>query len=203
MLTTIQLDGVMGRKFGKSWELDINSPAEALRLIEANQPGLKSWIIQNIDTYKAYQVTCVYENGTEGVLSEEEYGMHRQVKSIRFTPIVSGSGGGGGGGVMQVVIGAVLIVAAFVAPLTPFAAASPYLYAMGATMILGGIVQMLSPRPSKANTQSSSDGSVNSNYFDGPVNTEMQGNPVPLIYGRMLTGSHPISASITIDEATA
>ncbi|EFK7073010.1 tail assembly protein, partial [Escherichia coli] len=41
----------------------------------------------------------------------------------------------------------------------------------------------------------------NSYYFDGPQNTENQGNPVQLIYGEeILVGSQVVSSSITIDQ---
>ena len=66
---------------------------------------------------------------------------------------------------------------------------------IGAALILGGVVELLSPRPKKDDKAD-----TNSFYFDGPTNTEQQGSPVPLIYGRMLVGSHPISASISVDE---
>ena len=40
-----------------------------------------------------------------------------------------------------------------------------------------------------------------SKYYDGPVNTEIQGVPVQLIYGKkVLVGSHPISVNYTVNE---
>lgn len=190
MLTKVRLDGVMGKKFGKSWDLAVSSPAEALRMIEANKPGLRAWIIQNREKYDAYKIVCVYENGREELLDDDTFPLERGgLKSIRFTPTVAGASG-----VAKIVVGAILIAASFIPGLQ---AVSPYLFKIGAAMVLGGIVEALSPRPKTKNDQGES---INSYYFDGPANTDQQGAAVPLIYGRVMAGSHPISASISVDE---
>lgn len=192
MLTTIRLDGVMGKKFGKSWSLAVSSPAEALRMIEANKPGLRAWIVSNKDAYSQYRIVCVYADGREEALDDDTYQLERGgLKSIRFTPVVSGAGGGAG----KIFVGALLIAASFIPGLQPI---SPYLWKIGAAMVLGGIVEALSPRPKSRNQDTGEE--INSYYFDGPANTDQQGSAVPLIYGRVLVGSHPISASISVDE---
>lgn len=179
----------MGKKFGKEWEFECSSPAEALRLIEANQPGLRAWVINNTKTYDAYEVTCVYKDGRSEALSDETYSLERgQLASIRFTPVVSGAGS-----TAKIIVGAIFIAVGYFVP-GPW---SPYLYQMGAALILGGVIEALSPRPKTGDYNADNN---NSYYFDGPANTEVQGAPVPLIYGRVLVGSHPISASITVDE---
>ncbi|WP_157385783.1 tail assembly protein [Methylosarcina fibrata] len=56
MKTTVILDGVMGKKFGRKWELFVKSPAEAIRLITANRPDFLPWIRDNLPTYENYRV---------------------------------------------------------------------------------------------------------------------------------------------------
>lgn len=191
MLTKVRLDGVMGKKFGKEWELDVSSPAEALRMIEANKPGLNGWIVQHREKYDAYRVVCTYHDGREEFLDDNTFPMLRGgLKSIRFTPTVSGASG-----IVKAVVGVALLIA------TPFLTAiNPLLgkiaFNVGVSLTLGGVIEMLSPQP-KTKEQGEE---ISSYYFDGPVNTERQGSPVPLIYGRVLAGSHPVSASISIDE---
>ncbi len=186
MLTKVRLDGVMGKKFGKHWELDVSSPAEALRMIEANKPGLKNWITGNLEKYAAYRVICTYDDGREEALEDATYVASRaNLVSVRFTPTVVGASGA-----VKIVVGAVMIAASFIPG--PW---SPYLFQIGVALVLGGVVELLSPRPKKDDKSQ-----LTSFYFDGPANTEQQGSPVPLIYGRMLVGSHPISASISVDE---
>lgn len=199
MLTKVTLGGVMGKKFGKTWNLSVESPAEALRMIEANSPGVKAWVIANKEKYAHYEVICERVDGTSERLSEDTFKCSGKFKSIKFVPMVEGSWGG----IFQVVVGAVMVAASFIAPFVGMGAASPYLLAAGVSMMVGGVIQMLSPRPALNATAgtTNTDNSIASDYFDGPSNTERQGSPVPLIYGRMLVGSHTISSSISIDEA--
>lgn len=188
MLTKIRLDGVLGKKFGKEWELEVSSPSEALRLIEANKPGLRAWLVSNREKYDAYRVTCVYADGRTEDLEDNTYFLNRTgLAMIRFTPIVSGSSS-----TVKIIVGAVLVVAGVYFD-------QAWMVKIGAALILGGVIEALSPRP-KLGDNSNPD-NKNSYYFDGPANTETQGSPVPLIYGRVMCGSHPVSASINVNEA--
>ena len=204
--TSVILDGGMGRKFGKKWELFISSPGEALRMIEANKPGLTSWIRDNLTKYEGYEVTCVYANGVSESIGEEELMMDGEIKSIRFTPVISGSGN-----TTKIIAGVVLIAVAsyFTFGAAAFAAGSVgasvagAAMAMGAGLVLGGIVGMMTPQPSMSGLDANSRIDKTSYYFNGPSNTTMQGVPVPLIYGRCLVGSQVISVSLTVDEVTA
>jgi predicted phage tail protein len=192
----------MGKKFGKEWELDVSSPAEALRLIDANSPGLKHWIVDNREKYAAYKIICVYDTGVEEALSDETFLAQRtNLVSIRFTPTVAGAGGGLG----KIVVGALLLGAALFNPLAFYGgtalltgALGTAAIAIGSSLVLSGVIELLSPRPKTSGNGNADDSK--SYYFDGATNTELQGNPVPLIYGRVLVGSHPISASISVDE---
>lgn len=188
MLTKIRLEGVMGKEFGRDWELAVSSPAEALRMIEANRPGLRQWIINNKETYDAYQVVCLYDDGRTEELSDETYMASREnLTEIRFVPVTAGASGA-----VKIVVGVIAIAVAYFFP-GPW---SPYLYKIGAALVLSGVVEVLSPRPKR----NDGDSQINSYYFDGPVNTETQGAAVPIIYGRVMVGSHPISASISVSE---
>jgi predicted phage tail protein len=113
------------------------------------------------------------------------------VKRIRFVPIVTGAGGGIG----KMILGAFLVALSF----TPFGAPlAPFLQGAGVSLMLGGVIELISPRPKKQGASVRQDGT--SYFFDGPVNTTQQGVPVPLIYGRVLVGSHAISAKVTVDQ---
>jgi predicted phage tail protein len=54
---------------------------------------------------------------------------------------------------------------------------------LGAAMMLGGVVQMLSPQPAGLASKQSADNRA-SYAFGGVTNTAAQGYPVPLLYGR-------------------
>lgn len=193
MLTRVILEGQMGKEFGREWELEVSSPSEALRLIDANRPGVFQWIRSNLETYSHYRVVCEYENGEMEELDEEGYVLERRLVSIRFVPLVQGAGGG-----LRVITGVAIIAVALWVPLGLSAALKMAAVSFGASLALGGITSMLTPKTSKQETSERKDNT--SYYFDGPANTTMQGVPVQLIYGRVLVGSHGISAALTIDQ---
>lgn len=210
MKTKVILDGILGKKFGKKWELFVDSPAHALKLINANRPEFVYWIRDNAEIYEGYKVTCEYHNGVTEVISEKELMIDGKIKSIRFTPVLTGSGGNNG--LMSVIIGAVMIIAAvatmgagLMAEMAAFAAISEATMTsivvgvgmMGASLMLGGISSLISPQPAT----NAAGVNATSRYFNGAVNTSVQGTPVQLVYGRCLVGSHVISASLTVNES--
>lgn len=200
MMTKVILDGVMGKEFGREWNLAVNSPAEAIRLIDANKPGLIFWIRDNLAKYECYEVSCKYDDDTEELLNDDTYLMNRKVKEIRFTPLVTGAGGKGGG-IAQIVVGLVIIVAAVVTYGAALAAVPAVL--AGGAMVVSGVMTLVTSMPKINDVMSAERKDGTSYYFDGPVNTSMQGVPIPLVYGRCLSGSHPISVDLNVDEKVA
>jgi len=69
-------------------------------------------------------------------------------------------------------------------------AAGTMAVSFGASLVLGGLAQMLAKNPQKPNDSASY-------LFNGPVNTTEQGNAVPVLYGRLIIGSQVISASLS------
>ena len=192
-MKTIKLLGELGKKFGKLHRFDVNSPAEAIRALCANFKGFEAHLMNSDPEVVRYQVVV----GKETVPNENH--LHDPIGGadvIKFVPVLVGAKGGGG--LIQTIVGAVLIVVGFALSFTPFAAASPYLYAMGVSMMIGGVAQMLTPsRSPTMGSTSYEEAENNPSYtFDGPINTEAQGHPVPIGYGRMIVGSAVISAGI-------
>jgi predicted phage tail protein len=63
---------------------------------------------------------------------------------------------------------------------------------LGMGLLLGGASMLLAPDTPDGTTASKAE-----NYlFSGPVNTVKQGEPIPLVYGRMITGSKTIMGSL-------
>ncbi|EHZ3106994.1 tail assembly protein [Escherichia coli] len=140
-----------------------------------------------------------------GGLSGLESWLERNVKEcqypvtgdvIRIVPVIIGSKKAG---LLQTILGAVLVAVGAVLNFTPWAAASPFLYKFGAAMMIGGVVQMLSPQPAGLASKQSSDNRA-SYAFGGVTNTAAQGYPVPLLYGRRQIGGAIISAGIYVED---
>lgn len=192
-MKTVKLLGELGKKFGKSFKLDVKSPAEAVRALRANFSEFDRHLIESGNRGVGYRVLV----GKKAQSIDE---IHNPAgnEEIRFVPVLQGAGGGVG----NVIAGAVLLVAAaalnIVAPFNPI---SPYLISAGVAMIIGGVIQMLTPVPNLSPDTSNNQPDNKPSYtFNGAVNTSAQGYPVPVGYGRMIVGSAVISAGIVAEE---
>jgi predicted phage tail protein len=196
MMRTLRLYGPMGARFGRShrFDLDSGTPAEAFAALMSQVAGVREYLAQAKEKGIGFAVFVGKRN-----LPAEHLTLPAN-DDIRVAPILLGAKSGG---VLQILVGVVIIAVAYFNPfgyLTgPMVTA---MYAAGAGMIAGGVVQLLTPAPKGI---SAKDGAANtpSYNFNGPVNTEAQGHPVPLYYGGPMTiGSAVASAGIdTVDTA--
>ncbi|MGY4892389.1 UNVERIFIED_CONTAM: tail assembly protein [Xanthomonas axonopodis] len=184
----VRLYGVLRAKFGKEFRLAVASPAEAIRALSVQLPGFQAFLMGAKDRGLRFAVF----NGRRN-LAEDQLHDPPGDDAIRIAPVLQGSKRGG---VLQTIIGAVLIVAGALLMWTPFGVP---LVSAGVSMVIGGVVQMLSPTQKGLGTQDSPDNRP-SYAFNGPVNTQAQGNPVPVAYGDTWTGSAVISGGIFAED---
>lgn len=191
----VQLCGHLGKKFGRVFELGVSSPAEAIRALRANFLDFEAYMHKHSEP--GYRVYVGKYN-----VGEEELSASSADTTIKFVPVVRGAGKGGLG---QILLGALLIAAVYASGGTALIAggglggiAGGMALSFGASLIIGGVTQMLTSAPGAM-----SQNAVNnqpSYAFNGPVNTTAQGNPVPILYGRLIVGSQVISAGLSIDQ---
>ena len=113
--------------------------------------------------------------------------------------IVPRLAGAKSGGVFQAVLGAAVMAVAIWMPGVGIMA-SNLLFSLGASMTLGGVAQMLAPKPKTPRTQTTDNGKQNT-YFSSLDNMVAQGNVLPVLYGEMRVGSRVVSQEIsTADE---
>jgi predicted phage tail protein len=189
---------------------EINSAGEAVRMLLANFPGL--------ERHMADQHYKVIVDGCEAELEQLN---HPASQCIKIVPVL---GGAGGNPVTNIIAGVALVALAIV---NPFGAAaigtfggaaigvSTAVGVIGATLVLGGVSQLLSPTPQigqigpasmspgglRTTTTEGSEMDPQESYsFSGIQNTSRQGLPVPLVYGETIVGSVVISAGIDTDD---
>ncbi|WP_142915293.1 tail assembly protein, partial [Klebsiella pneumoniae] len=184
IMTKIELSGVLGKTFGNVHHRLISTVHEAGAALSATIPGFEKFM----NNSKEKGLTFAVFKGKKNI-SEDDLGFPVSGEVIRIVPVVIGSKKAG---ILQTILGAVLVVAGFISTFTPAAAAAPYLYSMGASMMLGGVIQMLSPQPGGLARKESSDNKA-SYAFGGVTNTASQGYPVGLLYGKRRIGGAIIS----------
>ena len=69
----------------------------------------------------------------------------------------------------------------------------------GVGLAIGGAVQYLVQIPD-GNTGTNSVDNGASYNFNGPVNVTAQGNPIPVLYGELITGSVTVSGDLYSEE---
>jgi len=195
-LKTIRLGGVLGRKFGREFSLAVNSVAEASRALCAIIPGFEKFLMESKDKGLHY---AVIHNRRSLKREELESAALFDGDELTIMPILAGSKKGG---VLNIIVGAVLVIVGALIQIFVFDGApnpiSNYFYGAGISMIVGGIVQLLTPVPKMSDGQKKDD--VSSYMMNGPVNVTVQGASVPVLYGELDVGSVVVSAGISVKD---
>lgn len=194
-IRTIKLYGVLGNRFGRVHHLAVNSTAEAMRALSVLLPGFEQFMYQAKDKGLVFAVFHGKRN-----IGQDELNHPPGRSEIRIAPVISGSKRSG---LIQTVVGVALIAAATVATggIAGIAAAGLWgvVGSVGISLALGGVAQMITGTTKGLNTSDRPDNRP-SYSFNGPVNTQAQGNPVALGYGRMIVGSSVGSAGIYAED---
>ena len=183
-LKKIKVYGKLRQFLGKSYFMAaVKSPQQAM-----------SFLIANFEGVQKHMNDQIYKIKMGGKVITEEYLSMSGQGDIQIIPVATGSleiiiggllvGGGGAavGGIIGGVAGAIITTA---------------LTSYGTNLIVGGVVDLLSPQNPIPNTSSVSDidPRIRGSYsFSGIQNVSSSGVPIPIIYGLVYSGSIIISS---------
>ena len=215
-MKVVKVYGALRKRLGQCrFEFDVATPAQAIKALCVNFPGLDKWLIDSEKDGVGYRVTISKEKATEENIAPLLMPFSdREVFSI--TPVVAGAGRGAG----QILLGAVLITAAIYLGPAAGATAKGFLGAtagsgvlgagaaiavgnIGLSLVLGGIAQAISPQPDTGLERGREAAKLESFVFNNVVNTSRQGLPVPIAYGRLFVGSAVLSSGLEVDQKQA
>jgi len=216
-MKVVKVYGALRKRLGQCrFEFDVATPAQAIKALCVNFPGLDKWLIDSEQDGVAYRVAVSKEKATEENIAPLLMPFSdKEVFSI--TPVVAGAGRGIG----SILVGAALIAVAIANPAVGFglggaagfgagavagattATFGASLAALGGTigigLVLTGIAQVISPQPSLDSTIDESV-QLESFTFSNVVNTSRQGMPCPIAYGRLFVGSAVLSSGLDVDQ---
>lgn len=183
------------KQFGEKFELDCQDTAEVLRALMTQIKGLRQ-ALQN----GFYKVRIGSQCIDSRYLEKGLYYRLKEGMAVHITPVVKGAKRAG---VFQAVLGVALVGAAIL--LGPVGgvigkSAALMLGGMGASMMLGGVAQMLTKMPSMGGAGKEAE-KKSSTSFNSLQNMAAQGQSVPLAYGRILVGSMIISQGVEVFDA--
>ena len=195
MLRKIKLYGQLAKFIGRRvLEADVATAAEAVRMLVANFPGIEQHMAEQY-----YRVTV----GTYDLALDEIHDPAGQ-QDIKIMPVVAGAGAAG-----RIILGVALIALAIAVPGlgaaagakaaatifgTGFSSMALSVGFLGASLVLGGVAQLLTPVPKIPQGPDTDNDPRKTFNFSGIQQTSRQGVPVPCVYGLTLVGSVVISA---------
>ena len=190
MLRKIKLYGALAKFVGhRVLEADVATAAEAVRFLLTNWPELEG--------HMAKQYYRVHTAGEDLTLDDVHNPMGRE---IQIVPVMAGAGAIG-----RILIGVALIAASIFIPgstaifATTFGKISLSVGLFGASLVLGGVAQLLTPTPKTSEDEGDPRKSFS---FSGIQNTTRAGVPVPVVYGEMLVGGIVVSAGADIVQVS-
>ena len=203
MLSKVKLYGELADFCGgnSQFEAVINKPIDAIRFLKVNFAGLEKHMIN-----QSYQVYIGNYNIDEELLDFPSGGL-----DIKIIPVVAGAGnigriiagvaligfavmtGGAGFGVLAQPVFGKTAGALMLGSLNVSALAGK----IGLLLVLSGVAGLLTPTPELPDDESDP---IKSFSFSGVQQTARSGTAIPIVYGKTLVGSIPISTKIrTVD----
>ena len=188
MLRKIKLYGKLAKFVGhRILEADVATAAEAVRFLVTNWPDLERHMAD-----QHYRVSI----GNYDLLAEELHDPAGQ-QDIKIVPVVTGAGAVG-----RIIAGIALVAVGLFVPGIG-ALGVQLLVGVGASLVLGGVAQLLTPTPKIPTGPDTQNDPRKSYSFSGIQNTSRQGVPVPIVYGETIVGSVVISAGIDTVQVQA
>lgn len=195
-MKTIKLHGILGKKFGQFFKLDVQTAREATHAIACQNAEFKRFMLESDKLGLKFAVFLGRKN-----ISENDIDNITDTDIIHIVPRIVGSGGSSFNW-LQVIAGAVLIGVGIFNPLGGAWAATKgaALIGAGIGLTVGGIAGLLMPTVDMSNQDP--DGNRANKGFGSAVTTVSQGNPVPILYGEREIGGFYASGGIYTEDAT-
>jgi predicted phage tail protein len=214
-MKVVKVYGALRKYLGQCrFQFEADTPAQAIKALCVNFPGLDKWLLDSEQDGVAYRVTIGKEKIGEDDLSPLVMPWsERQVFSI--TPVIAGAGRTGAmiGIGLALVVGAIVLgpaVGGFLGLGLGLAGsgagiiggvAAGLIGGLGASLVLGGVAQLISPQQTYSSAERGKEAARFESFtFSGITNTVQQGLPVPIIYGRAYIGSSVISSGLDVDQ---
>lgn len=229
MEQVVRLMGDLGERYGfEHTYFNLRTPGEAIKLLCVNYPKLQEELVHAHEHGIGYQLVQA-----DFALDYPDLQLPMGSNDLVLTPVVAGSGGSTGkilAGVAIIAlsfgIGAIASAGVALGGLAGIGTVGTAFVGVGASLVLGGITQMLSPQPrlpvngsqfqgvgggggSRFAGTTRTDGfqsdirgsdGAQSYAYTGAANSVGVGATIPVVYGKALVGSHLLSANIEVTD---
>ena len=203
MQRNIYLEGDLGSKFGTHMSFNAPTIAYAIKLIEVNNDDFRGYLLDAHEKGVSFHIDVAGEE----IEYDEELFLPLHEGDVTITPVPAGAKGGGK--LLAAVLIVVLIAAtggfAGLGAVGTTSATAGWAVAaggglsmtgalvLGVTMSLAmsGLAEMMAPDPATDADQQTS------YLFNGSEKNVIEGDPVPVLYGKLRVPGQPVSFEIT------
>ena len=196
MQRKIYLEGELGAKFGKEYTMNVSSFSEVFRCLECNFSNFRQYLISCVDN----NVGFVCEVAGRPLNSETELLLEYGEGDMVITSIPAGSKSAAAKILAAIAIAVIVITNPAMLPALSTGSFSAGTFALtnvgllvagvGVSLAMAGIQQMMAPDPSVDSNQDES------YLFQGTGQTIVEGDPVPVLYGKLRVPGRPISLQL-------
>ncbi len=194
MLRNIYFQGELGDKFVPHLEMECETPMEVFKCLNANFPDFKDYLIEKHNENVGFHIE-VEGNSLE---HEEELLMNMTTGDIIVTPIPAGAKSGMGKVLAAIAIVIIMVVTkgapiwgkGIVLAGTKITVGQVMIFT-AVNLAVMGITQMMAPDPSTDADQEKS------YLFNGAEQNLIEGDPVPVLYGRLRVPGQAINFELT------
>lgn len=210
MQRNVYIEGEMGELFGKQHYMNAPTVRDVFKLMQANHPNFRKYILDCHEKGVGFAI----EAAGDELEQAEELLLPLHEGDIIITPVPEGSGGG----FKKILLAIAVITFAFMAPgigatlsqATSLSAVSGgaitatgtalsggliaaggfaqlALFGLGVSLALSGLMEMMAPDPSTDSDQEES------YLFNGKQQNIIEGDPVPVLYGKLRVPGQPIN----------
>lgn len=192
MKRKIYLEGELGDKFTKELSANVSSLKDAFRLIDANYPGFKDYLMECDQKGVGFAIDIQGDS----VDNEEDFILPLNAGDITIVAVPAGSKSGLGKILAAIaIIAVVYFMGGFAAigkvmaggSMTVGAVAGMVGFSLGMSLAMAGIQQLMAPDPSV------DEQSPQSYMFNGSEQNIIEGDPVPVLYGELRVPGRPIA----------
>lgn len=211
-LVKVTLHGELGERFHKEWDLAVKTVGSALNAINEFMDGKLFKHLHSKEQKGAYYRVLI--NGEDFVSekplhSEDVYediknsnlvAKIEDLRTVDIVPLLEGAKE-----IAIAILGVLLIVVGVlitIGTLGGGAILGVGLIMVGIGLLAAGVTALISKPPAFDDFREV-EGGRSSYLFNGPVNIQKEGGPIPVGYGRLLVGSQVISASYLVSDISS
>lgn len=197
MKRKVYLEGEIGEKFGKEFDIVAKSFSDVFRCLNGNFPEMQKYLIECDE--KGIGFTC--EVAGTPIVDEKELWLQYPEGSMVVSAVPAGSKSGGAKILAAIALTVLILYPPTGLYVSPAAAtqagtaaglttAGQIVAGIAVNLALTGFAQIMAPDPSIDNAQDES------YLFQGTGQTALEGDPVPVVYGRLRIPGRPISFDV-------